>query len=565
MRVASLTLLTSVSMLVLGVACGDDSHRSVADTDVADPDVAPDTTAAPDVTDATLADTAVVSDVARDTSPRDTTNPQAGAWQTTWSATVEGVDARVLGVRYLGGQSGASALFALTVGAGPAALDAGDGDADALPGEGRRVVFALFDPTSGAMLTARAVELAEGEAVGEVTKGPNGFGVALVNEAGRVAVAQVFGTTLRVAVIALESEDHARLSLPASADLLQPTTGGAATPLALTLEAVVASTLRVTVGDASVTLEVPALSGVGFLTLAAPAGGVALPAEGHGLVTVDGLDAERVFETRSGPVLTATVMAETTLGSTTLAQGRSALVIGAVPDAGPIVPVALWQSAASGKSALDVVQVTQSGGGGLVLAGVGEGKVDFGPDSLESATPRGFIATLGASSGIVYTAAECDHLRAITSGFQYRILKTTCDIEGAPALVLTQLTTDFGGNLQEPYDLPLAPLADVDAVHLHSGLVSLSVTGGRAYGGLVDLGDGPRLLLVRDDGQPYDSGVLAELVGAGDAPIHFQPLRQGGGGGGGGGATTNAFLFAVQRAGGPVIGRARVDLKTLIW
>ncbi|MCC6622832.1 MAG: hypothetical protein IT385_16340 [Deltaproteobacteria bacterium] len=565
MRVAPIQLVALLPALALIAACGDDGatqQGDVADATTADPDTAG------DVLDSTSGDGAgdtTIADVPRDTSPRDTTNPQAGAWQTTWSARVEGQGARVLGLRYLGGQSSSSALLALEVGAGAAALDSGDGDTTELPGEGHRVVFVYLDPTSGNVIRSGAIELAESETVGAVTKAPNGFAVALAGETGRVALGQVFGTVLRVALVTIESEDHARLGLPASADLLSPTTGGGATPLALRIEAVVASALRVTVGEDSATLDVPAMAGVGFLTLAAATSGTPLPAEGHGLVTVDGLAPERVFETRSGAVLTVDVTKETTIGSTTLAAGRSAIVIGAVQEEGPIVPLALWQSAEGGASELDVMQV-QSGGGGLVIAGVGEGRVEFGPDTLEATSPRDFIAALGSSAGIIYTASECDRIKAVTSGFQYRILKTTCDLDGQPALALTLLTTDFGGNLQEPFDLPLATLASDGAVTLHSGLVSLNVTDDRAYGALVDLGDGPRLVLVRSDGQPYDSGVLEALVRDGDSdePIHFQPLRQGGFGGGGG-ATTNAFLFAVTHDTGPVVGRARIDLKTLIW
>ncbi len=285
------------------------------------------------------------------------------------------------------------------------------------------------------------------------------------------------------------------------------------------------------------------------------------------------LVARDVVETTLGPVVAATVTAPTSVRDRELAAGDHVLLIGALPDAvatdepvtDPSIPVVLWQGAGP---ALDVVQIA-SAGGGLVLAGVGSGALTFGEETRELASPQPFVASLGSSGGFLYTAPECGQILSLSAGFQLRVMRLSCDEAGqGPALVLTLVggQDDLGGETAETLDLLMVPLAKDVLPTVLSGILSFSVTDGRAYGGLFDFGEGPRVVLVREDGQFYDSGVLPVLTRSGDsaAPLLFLPLRQGGGGGGGNNPTTNAVVFAVPQADGVVIGRARLDLQTFI-
>jgi len=95
--------------------------------------------------------------------------------------------------------------------------------------------------------------------------------------------------------------------------------------------------------------------------------------------------------------------------------------------------------------------------------------------------------------------------------------------------VLTLVGGDDGsGEIVPDIDLLMVPLAQDATPSVLSGLLSFTVADGRAYGGLFDFGEGPRVVLVREDGQFYDRGVIAELAKSGDsdAPLLFQTLRQ---------------------------------------
>lgn len=577
MRLPTLVL----SLCLAFVACDDGANiarerDADADTlDSGDTGTPDDDTSADASPNDALADTSPEThDTApQDTGPRDVFDPQPDAWTTTWTRTLGGSGARVLGLRYLGGQSAAGLIALFELDAGPAALDAGDGAAETLPGDARRLVVASLDPTTGALVDTRTLSLDAGATVAGVTKAPNGFALALTGTVPRVLLAQVFAGAVRATLLE-PLGDGARIGLPEAADLALSTSGGATTALALTLSD--ATALRLTViGAESPALEPPIAEGarLGFLALAAPTAEDALPAEGTTLVALTDLDAARVWETPSGPVLTVTAAGATTIRDISLAAGQSALVIGAVPsatadeadDADGVVPIALWSGDDAGH--MEVVQIASAGFGGLALAGLGDGAVTIGDATTELAA-QSFIATLGSGGGLVYSAPECERVLGLGAGSAFRILKTTCDFAGeGPALALTFIGSDFG-DYTEPVDLMLAPIASPEAASLLSGLVSFSVPGGRAYGGLFDLGEGPRLLLVREDGQLYDSGVLPLLTrgGDGDHPLLFQLMRLGGGGGGGGNnPTTNGVVFAVPRADGVLIGRARIDLDTIIW
>lgn len=578
--------LIALSITCAALACDDGSSIAPAHdtTNSADSSRAEDDTRAPDhdaeasdeISDApdAVADTTdTTPQHTGDTGPRDVFNPQPDAWTTTWTRTLGGAGARVLGLRYIGGQSAAGLIALFELDAGAAVLDAGDGAGETLAGDARRLVVASLDPTTGALVDTRTIPLDAGATVDGVTKAPNGFAVALAAPVPRVVLAQVFAGVVRATLLE-PLGDGARIGLPEAADLALSTSGGATTALALTLSD--ATALRVTVIDGeSSALEPPIVHGarLGFLALAAPTAEAALPAEGTTLVALPDLDAARVWETPSGPVLTVTAAGATTIRDISLAAGQPALLIGAVPsatadeadDADGVVPIALWSGDDAGH--MEVVQIASAGFGGLALAGLGDGAVTLGDATTELAS-QGFIATLGSGGGLVYSAPECERVLGLGAGSAFRILKTTCDFEGeGPALALTFIGSDFG-DYTEPVDLLLAPIASSAAASLVSGLVSLSVPGGRAYGGLFDLGEGPRLLLVREDGQLYDSGVLPLLVGDGPAntPLLFQLMRLGGGGGGGGGnnPTTNGVVFATPRQDGVLLGRARIDLDTII-
>ncbi len=547
------------------IACGD---GSAIDTRP-DAEVAPDAlesevdvTAEPEVEadiEAVMPDV-FAHDAAIEVGPRDVFAPQPDAWTLNWTSTLGG-SAELLGIRYLGGGQGeAAGVIALIFVGGADGADGAvafdnDGDSENLAGEGQRVVVATINPTTGELLTHVAVKLSTGETRGDVTKAPNGFAVDL---GARVVLAQLFNGVARVTEITSDGG----IDLPTSRDLVRATSGGATTALALQLDG--AAELTVVSGEVSMVL--PAGTGVGFLTLPARTAVDVLPTEGAGLVLVPDFVASAVVETSLGPVVAAVATADTAIRTREIAAGDDVFLIGALPDAvsteepvtDPSIPVVLWQGV---DPTVDLIQIASFGGGGLVLAGVGNGQVTLGETTRElTGTP--FVGSLGSSGAFIYEGSSCDEILSVAAGFSVRVMRVSCDYEGGRALVMTVIASDDLGESLVPEDALMVPLQG-DTPKVLSGLVSFNVTDGRAYGGLFDFGDGPRVVLVRDDGQFYDSGVIEVLTGA--EPLSFQPLRQGGGGGGGGNnPATNAVLFARPSSDGVVIGRARLDLETFI-
>ncbi|MFO0748586.1 MAG: hypothetical protein U1F43_23420 [Myxococcota bacterium] len=574
-RLLPLLLVPSLTALCLaacgsdGAATGDDT-RATGDADAPDAPDAPDATGAED--SATPVDSATAPDGTDVAAPEvDVPNPQADAYQAVWSErlrTDPATDGHVLGLRYIAGQGGGgtttpSTALALLEVSGTASLSGGDGAESALPGEGHRLIVATLAPDTGAVVSSAVVALPAGASVARVGKAGAGFAATVHEAAGdHVVVGQAIGTDVRVTTLALAGGS---VRMPSQGDLRFATSSGVTTAMAVELACDAAATLAVSSGESTLSFDVPAGGGIAFVQLAAPSADAALPSEGTAVVVVPGLAPSDAAETRSGPVVAASVGVATTLGTTALVAGEKALVIGALDEQGALAAFALWHAAADGGS-VDVIQLAGGQGGGLVLAGRGEGDLHFGPDELTSATPRDFIAALGSAGSLLYEAPECDRILAVSVSNQYRILKVSCDVDGdGPGLVLTSLTTDFGGNLQDPIDQLLLELPTATAPAVLAGIVSFTVTDGRASGALVDFGRGPRLVLVRGDGQAYDSGVPPALVRSGPStdPLFFTTLRFGGGGG----ATnpnTNAVLFAVPAADGTVIGRARIVLLTII-
>lgn len=562
----------------VGLACSDGSSVVSGSSDTRAPDTAsPSDTVTSDEGPTGPTDTGPLGPLADlAPSPEDPpappplvdTEPQPEAWSATWTRWLAGDGARVLGLRYLGGQGGASLIAVLEVGDGAALVD-DDGDREDLPGEGHRLIALSLGPNDASIVEAHALSLGDGEEVVGVTKAPNGFALALASDATRVVVAQVFSGALRVAELTLDGEGSSALSLPPSADVTHASSGGASTSLALQITVDADATLAVVAGEARLELPVHQ-SGVAFLTLPGPTEEDVLPGEGAVLAVVPELVASAVVETSLGPVVVARAAASTTVLDDEVAPGDEVLLIGAVPDATSdesddddgVVPVVLW---AGDDSGLEVVQVASSGGG-LLLAGIGQGSLAIGEDAQDLESARAFVASLGAGAGFIYTAPACDGIFAVSGGFNLRILRRACDVAGqGAALVLTLIGSDFSGEVSEPFDLVLAPVGDdVDARSL-AGMVSFSTSGGRAYGGLFDLGEGPRVIVGREDGQVYDSGVIAALApNDAETPLHFHILRQGGGGGGGNNPTNNAVLYASETAQGWVLGRARIDFRTYI-
>lgn len=553
---------------LLTAACGSDVENTK--------DGAADGTSLEDSGAPTAADTSVSS--ATDTRPVEVTphdtsdeNPQAEAYQSIWRMGFAGAgheDVRVLGVRFVstggGGGGQSTSLVMLELPAGTLTLDAGDGETQALPGSTHRIVVLSLDPANGTIRESYAHALEGGETVGAVTKAGAGFAAAIDGaEGGYVVIGQAMGTGARLAV----ARTSGSVGLPGKADMKFATTTGATSPLTLAIDSTDAGVVSVTSGESTLDFEVPAGKSVGFLSLAARAGTVQIPTEGNGMHVVSGIVPESTAETSYGPAILARVEAPTTFGETELAAGERAIIVGVLTADQPLDGVLVWH-AASTSGEVEPLQIAGSNSSGIVLAGVADGDFEFGPDTLATTEPRGFLATLGSQGGLLYEASECDQLLAVSVGFTYRILKVGCEVaEGSPGLALTSLQYDFGGNLQEPIDQVLVPLEAAEVPQLLSGVVSFNVTDGRASGALLDFGEGPRLVLVRSDDQPYDSGVLTDLRRSGPStdPLFFVPLRQGGGGGGGTNVNTNAVLYAVPTTDGPFLGRARIDLKTLIW
>lgn len=571
--------LISLSFTALA-ACGSDVE-STKDGQV---DAATAEDSAEPVTDTTVVDSGVPETWAVDVAPRDTMgpgmpNPQADAYRSIWRMGFagEGHEAvRVLGVRYVssgggggGGGGTTTALVFLELPAGASSLDAGDGDLRALPGTAHRLVVLSLDPLTGAIREAEEHALEGGESVGAVTKAGAGFAATIVAAEGDfVVMGQAIGTTTRLTTIRTDGS----VRLPASADMKFATSTGVTSPLTLGLDVAAATTLTVTSGDSALSYDVPAGKSVGFLSLATRATVddvvIELPGEGSGLHIVAGLVPESTAETSYGPAILARVEVATTIGETELAPGERGVVVGVLTQDQPLDGVLVWR-AASDAGDVEPLQLAGSNSSGIVLAGIADGELQFGPDTLATDGPRGFIATLGSQGGLLYEAPDCDQLLAVSVGFTYRILKVGCDInDEGPGLALTTLSFDFGGNLQEPIDQLLVPLEPDETPELLTGVLTFTVAGGSARGALLDFGEGPRLVLVRGDDQPYDSGHLEAFrrSGASTDPLFFIPLRQGGGGGGGAtNPNTNAVLYAVPTSDGPFLGRARIDLKTLIW
>jgi len=572
MRLCS-AVITSLSLLTS--ACGsdvvdhkDDDTADAATVEETSDDAAtstPDTTATPDV---------VVHDVTpRDTSGPEYPNPQADAYTSVWRMHFSGAgheSVRVLGLRYVqtggngggGGTSQTTALALLELPAGSLSLDAGDGATAALPGDAHRLVVLSLDPANGNIRKAYEQVLDAGEAVGAVTKAGAGFAATVsAAEGDYVVVAQAIGTDARLA----EVRASGSVSLPAKADMTFATSTGVTSPLTLAIDVADAGPLTITSGAATVSFDLPAGKSVGFLSLASPTADSALPQDGSGLHLASGIVPLSTAETSYGPAILARVEAPTTFGETALTVGEQAVIVGVLTADQPLDGVLVWH-AASDAGEVQPLQLAGSNSSGIVLAGIANGDFEFGPDTLATTEPRGFLATLGSQGGLLYEADGCDQLLAVSVGFTYRILKVGCDIDDeGPGLALTSLNYDFAGNLQEPVDQLLVPLEAGEVPKLLSGVVSFTVTDGRASGALLDFGEGPRLVLVRTDGQPYDSGLLEDFERSGSStdPLFFYPLRQGGGGGGGS-ANTNALVYAVPTSDGPVIGRARIDLKTII-
>lgn len=593
MRVSVLACLSTLVTIL--VACGDDTSTT---TQSNDPETsAPTETTEPETDEPTPDEPAPLGPLADvEATPGSTVGvppsisapiPQPEAWSELWTRTLSDPAGRALGIRYLADDDGAAVIAVFETSADSALVDA-EGASEALPGEGRRLIAALLDPNDAELIAGEWLALADDEEVGDVTKAPGGFAVGLAGGSGptRVVVAQTVGGGLRVVeVTALGSH----LALPASADLAMATRSGADTALALQLTAgsrtpsesageepgIIA--LSIAVGEAAIELVVagaPEADGVAFLTLAPPSEESSLPAEGTTVAYVEGLVASSVVETRLGPVVTAHAARDVLIRDDKIVAGDQVLLIGALPtatsddsdDDDGVVPVVLWSG---DPASVEVTQIASSGSSGLVLAGVGAGDLSIGDDVIALEPGRAFVATLGSGGGFVYTAPECDRIMALSAGFQYRLVKHACDAAGVgPALTLTLVGRSdigFGGEESEPVDVVIAPLAEDASVASLAGILALFSGGERIYGGLFDLGDGPRVMAARGDGQTYDTGVIEALAGydGGDQPLIFQLLRQGGFGGGGGG-TNNAVIYAIRDADGPRLGRALVNFVTRI-
>ncbi len=553
------------------IACGDGAAVERV------PEVTPDVTGEvepdaavefePEVEPEAVTPDVFANDAPVEAGPLDVFDPQPDAWTLSWTSNLAPAGkAELLGIRYLGGGQGeAAGVIALIEadGADGEVAFTNDGGSTALAGEGHRVVIATLNPTTGQLLTSVAVALATGETRGTVTKAPNGFAVDL---GARVVLGQLYNGVARVT----EVTSAGTIDLPESRDLMRATSGGAATALALQLDG--ADELDIVSGEVSFTL--PAGTGVGFLTLPARTAADVLPTEGAGLVLVPDFVASAVVETSLGPVVAAVATADTTIRTREIAAGDDVFLIGALPDAvateepvtDPSIAVVLWQGTTvegnpAARPSVDLIQIASFGGGGLVLAGVGTGEVTLG-ETTRALASTPFVGSLGSSGAFIYEGSACDEILSVAAGFTVRVMRVSCDYEGGKALVMTVIGSDDLGESLVPEDALMVPLQG-DAPKVLSGLISFTVTDGRAYGGLFDFGTGPRVVLVRDDGQFYDSGVIEVLTGA--EPVSFQPLRQGGGGGGGGtNPATNAVLFVKPSADGVTIGRARLDLETFI-